>query len=136
MIFDSSAIIAILQIFRGKAVSLFEGKFTLGLALYELGNVIWKECVLRGKFKPNEAMVKIGKLTEVVSVMNVENLETKEDLAGVMELAVRLKLTFYDASYLYMAKKLNLILVTEDEELKRKAEKAMIKAKTVREISE
>lgn len=68
--------------------------------------------------------------------MNVENLETKEDLTGVMELAVRLKLTFYDASYLYVAKKLNLILVTEDEELRGRAEKAMIKTKMVREISE
>lgn len=112
------------------------GKFTLDLALYELGNMIWKECVLRGTFKPNEAMVKVGKLAEVISIMNVENLETREDLAGVMKLAVKLKLTFHDASYLYVAKKLDLILVTEDAELGERAEKAMIKAKTSREISE
>jgi len=43
MILDSSAIIGILQKFKGKAISILEDKFTLDLALYELGNVIWKE---------------------------------------------------------------------------------------------
>lgn len=64
MIFDSSSIITILQMFRGKAIRVLEDKFTLDLALYELGNIVWKECVLRGTFKPNEAVVKIGKLAE------------------------------------------------------------------------
>lgn len=108
----------------------------MDLALYELGNIIWKKCALKGTLKPNEAVARIGKLTEVISAMNMQNLETKEDIAGTMGLAVKPELTFHDSSYLYVAKKPNLILVTEDEELKGKAEKAMIKTKTVREISE
>ena len=43
-------------------------------------------------------------------------------------------LKFFKASYLYVAKKLNLTLITEDMELKNKAEKAGIEAKTTEEI--
>jgi len=51
-----------------------------------------------------------------------------------MKLATKLKLTFYDSSYLYVAKKLNLTLITEDMELKNKAEKAGVNTKTTEEI--
>jgi predicted nucleic acid-binding protein len=46
-------------------------------------------------------------------------------------LAVKLRLTFYDASYLYMAKSKGLTFVTEDRELYRKAGEAMLKAITL-----
>ena len=134
MILDSSAIIAILQKFKGKAISILEDKFTLDLALYELGNVIWKECVLRNVFSPEDAIANIKKLAEIMSIMKIESLNTKEDVAEVMRLATKLKITFYDSSYLYAAKKLNLTLVTEDMELKSKAEKVGVNAKTTEEI--
>jgi len=134
MILDSSAIIGILQKFKGKAISILEDKFTLDLALYELGNVIWKECVLRNVFSPEDAIANIKKLAEIMSIMKIESLNTKEDVAEAMRLATKLKITFYDSSYLYAAKKLNLTLVTEDMELKSKAEKVEVNAKTTEEI--
>jgi len=134
MIFDSSAIILILQKFKREAISILEDKFTLDLALYELGNVIWKECVLRNAFSPEDAIANIKKLAKIMGIMKIEKLNTEEDVAEAMKLATKLKLTFYDSSYLYVAKKLNLTLITEDMELKNKAEKAGIEAKTTEEI--
>ena len=134
MIFDSSAIILILQKFKREAISILEDKFTLDLALYELGNVIWKEYVLQNVFSPEDAIANIKKLAKIMSIMKIEKLNTEEDVAEAMKLATKLKLTFYDSSYLYVAKKLNLTLITEDMELKNKAEKAGIEAKTTEEI--
>ena len=66
--------------------------------------------------------------------MKIESLNMKEDVAEAMRLATKLGITFYDSSYLYAAKKLNLTLVTEDMELKSKAEKVGVNAKTTEEI--
>jgi len=134
MIFDSSAIIVILQKFKREAISILEDKFTLDLALYELGNVIWKECVLRNAFSSEDAIANIKKLAKIMGIMKIEKLNTEEDVAEAMKLATKLKLTFYDSSYLYVAKKLNLTLITEDMELKNKAEKAGVNVKTTEEI--
>lgn len=51
-----------------------------------------------------------------------------------MKHATELKLTFYDASYLHVAKSKGLTLVTEDKELSEKAKRINIKAITVSEL--
>ncbi|MEM2642515.1 MAG: type II toxin-antitoxin system VapC family toxin [Candidatus Bathyarchaeia archaeon] len=38
----------------------------------------------------------------------------------ILEIANKTKITFYDASYVYLAKSKNLILITEDEQLLKK----------------
>jgi len=38
----------------------------------------------------------------------------------ILEIANKTKITFYDASYVYLAKSRNLILITEDEQLLKK----------------
>lgn len=63
--------------------------------------------------------------------MEIRGVESCEEFKGTMELATELRSTFYDASYLYAAKSRKLKLVTEDRELKDKAEHANIEAVTV-----
>jgi len=41
---------------------------------------------------------------EVLGLMDLEKLRKEEDVRGVMMLVADLGLTFYDASYLYIAK--------------------------------
>jgi len=50
--------------------------------------------------------------------------------AEAVKLAGKLNLTYYDAAYLNQAKKLGLTLITEDNELKEKAEKVIEVMKT------
>ncbi len=118
---DSSAIALVLGELKGEAVKTLDGKITLDLARYELGNVIWKQCVLEGRLSLEEAVDRAGSLAKILELLEVRRLHSVESLEGVMKLAVELGSTFYDAAYLYSAKEGQLTFVTEDRELVEKA---------------
>jgi predicted nucleic acid-binding protein len=48
-----------------------------------------------------------------------------DSIADVLAVAIERKLTFYDASYVYMAEKENLKLVTQDTDLLKKCKLAI-----------
>lgn len=129
---DASLIGVLLGRMKEKAVEFLEGTVTLDLALYELGNFIWKECVLKRIISRKEALERIEDLVKILGLMDLEKLE-KEDVGSTMILAVDLDLTFYDASYLYIAKSRNMIPITEDKELLEKAKRIGVKAVRVEE---
>lgn len=133
-VLDSCAIAIILKRLREKSVEILEDQFTLDLARYELGNVIWKECALGGLTTPEKAVKRAGDISEILEITKNERIESSEDLRGVMKLAIELTITFYDASYLYTAKSKKAILVTEDKELDDKAENTGIEAIDVTEL--
>ena len=118
---DSSAIARVLGGLKGEAVKTLDGKITLDLARYELGNVIWKQSVLEGRLSLEEAVDRAGSLAKIFELLEVRCVDSVEGFEGVMKLAVELGMTFYDAAYLYSAKKGRLTLVTEDGELVEKA---------------
>jgi len=126
---DSSAIAIILKRHRAKAVDTLKGKITLGLAGYELGNIIWKECSLKGTITSKEAETRAGEIAKILEIMNIEDIKSNEDFTKTMQLSTELKTTFYDASYLHTAKKNELTLITEDTELREKANKIDIRTK-------
>ena len=133
---DSSAIAVILKRLRERSVEILEGQFTLDLTRYELGNVIWKECALEDLISPDKAVERVGDIARILEITKNESIRSSEDLRGVMKLATELKITFYDASYLYTAKSKEAILVTEDRELSEKAKHTSIKAITVTQLLE
>ena len=133
-VLDSSAIAIILRRLREKSIRILEGKTTLDLARYELGNVIWKECALKGLISPEEAETKAEGTAKMLEITEIKNVKSSRDFRETMKLALGLELTFYDASYLHIAKSHRLTLVTEDEELREKAKHANIKATTISEF--
>ncbi len=133
-VFDPSAIAILLKRTGEKAVKILKNQQTLDLARYELGNIIWKESVLRKTISTEEAISKAKHLAKLFKIMEIFKIETDMDFAETMKIASKLKLTFYDAAYLYVARKNKLKLVTEDKELKEKAEKINIKTLSVMEI--
>jgi predicted nucleic acid-binding protein len=133
-LFDSNAIAITIKRLREKAVEALYGKATLNLAHYELGNMLWKECVLKGLISQEEALQKAEDMARMLEALRIEGIESSEDFKGVMKLATDLKLTFYDASYMYLAKNKDFTLVTEDKELSKKAEETNIKTITVNEF--
>jgi len=90
----------------------------LHLTVYEVGNALWKEARV-GRLPWREAA---GALSRVLS-----SLKMLDDppLEKVLEVAVERGLTFYDASYAYVAETLGLSLVTQDRELLRKSPAAI-----------
>jgi len=133
-ILDSSAIAIALKRLREELPEFIDGKTTLDLTRYELGNVIWKECALERLISPEEALNRAEDMAKILEITRNERVETSEDFRGAMRLATELRATFYDASYLHIAKIRGLTLVTEDDELGEKAERANIKAIGVSEF--
>lgn len=128
-LFDSSAIF---KAIKENRVDVLVGNCTLELARYELGNVLWKNFALEGKAKESEIKSLAGIVKRVLGVMEALQIDCSEQ--EILEIANKTKITFYDASYVYLAKSKNLILITEDEQLLKKAT-SQVNASTLSDIT-
>ncbi len=115
-LFDASSIVNLVK--RGK-VKVFVAGSTLDLALYESISAVWKEYKLLKRFDKDSALEFIGIISDLFNVVNILSIRGLE--REVFEIASKEKLTVYDASYLALAKKYDFILVTDDENLRKKA---------------
>jgi predicted nucleic acid-binding protein len=91
-----------------------------------LGNVLWKEAKTRGIDYKEAAQVFSDALSEL-RTLNIDNLHK------VLTTAIEKNLTFYDASYAYIAEKEKLTLVTENAELLKKC-KCALRTKDVKDL--
>jgi predicted nucleic acid-binding protein len=95
-----------------------EGVLTLSepiIVLYEVSNAIYKNPQLEA----SDALKAIKSLMSLLK--DVVETPSSMDLWETMRLARMVKTSFYDASYIYHAKKCNLKLVTADDDMSRKA---------------
>lgn len=95
--------------------TLIKGQYILDLTMYEVSNAIWKEVVLFKTLTKDEAVTLMNEITNIVQKLNI--IRIQDDLDKIMEIAIKERLTFYDAAYLYFAKKYQLILITNDKKL-------------------
>lgn len=115
-ILDSSAIF---KAVRSDAVEAVAGNYTLELARYELGNTLWKEYELHKRINIEELKRLISLIKRVLGLIELIGLECREE--KILGVAERLKVTFYDASYIFCAQEKGIPLMTEDENLIKKA---------------
>ncbi len=116
--FDASSIVNLVK--KG-FVRVFLDGATLDLALYESLNAVWKEYVLLSKLDEKTAIEYIETLTTIFDALDL--LSIKGLGLEIFKLALKEQLTIYDASYLYMAIKNKMVLVTDDQKLRDKASK-------------
>ena len=115
-IFDSSSIFRAIMDDR---VESLPGSYTLELARFELGNILWKEHSIHGTLTQEE-LRKVAKVVkDVLDLMEPVSIKCREE--QILETAKDLKMTFYDASYVYYAKEKQVPLVTEDSSIIDKA---------------
>jgi predicted nucleic acid-binding protein len=89
------------------------------LTEYEVGNVLWKE----NKQKKLKDPTRIAAIfSEALGPLRKITIDS---LSNVLHLAIERNLTFYDASYAYLAEKENLRLVTQDIDLLKKCKTAI-----------
>ncbi|MEM2588074.1 MAG: type II toxin-antitoxin system VapC family toxin [Candidatus Bathyarchaeia archaeon] len=112
-VFDSSSIF---QAIIENKVSVLAGNYTLDLAKYELGNLVWKRRALMKDLERDECKRLMEIIKGALNLMEVLDVECYE--ADVVELAGDLNLTFYDASYIFLAKSKSIPLVTEDKDIR------------------
>ncbi len=117
-VFDASSIVNLVK--RG-VVTVFTNGVTLDLALYESINAVWKEHILLKKIDERVARDFVEIISRLFSVIEVTTIKGYEE--EVYSLASREGLTVYDASYLYLAVRDKLVLVTDDYKLRDKASK-------------
>ncbi len=115
-IFDSSSIFeALLR----KELRLLSGNYTINLAKYELGSLVWKRGAIIGDIALERQVKLLGLAMGAIKLMQIADMEGHEE--SILNLANELKMPFYDSSYVYAARILGLPLVTEDKELRKKA---------------
>ena len=117
-LFDSSSLLLAIRRHRSRAYELLRNGYTLNLALYEVGNALWKETALLGTLTREEASSVLSTLHAVIGSL-VRVIEPRS-WARVLELAIQLGATYYDSAYVVAAHEHGLTLVTEDERLRRK----------------
>jgi len=121
LVFDSSSIFG--TILRNEVEKLV-GNQTLELARYELGNVLWKQAKRdRDGLTERGLRQLVQVITEALNLLDLASVESHEK--EVLGLAMRLGLTFYDASYVYLASRSGATLVTEDLKLLERARGAV-----------
>jgi predicted nucleic acid-binding protein len=119
-LFDSSSIIKALKL--GK-VNVLVGGYIQWLTIYETLNALWKEVHLLRTIPEDRALEfteVLGRLLDFMKILDVRGLER-----GVLEVAVKLGVTVYDSSYIVLARRYGLTLVTEDRRLRAKAQEVV-----------
>ncbi len=127
-LFDSSAIF---RAIKENKIDLLVGNYTLEIARYELGNIVWKNYFLQAKISKDEAKMILEAIKHTLKIIEVIPIEGNEE--EILEAAIQLKTTFYDASYVQIARLKELQLITEDLHLIKKAIPA-IKASVLNDI--
>jgi predicted nucleic acid-binding protein len=89
------------------------------LTEYEVGNVLWRENK-QGKLKSPRKVASI--FSEAIAPLRKMEIDS---IADVLAIAIERNLTFYDASYAYIAEKQNVKLVTQDTDLLKKCKVAI-----------
>ena len=127
-LFDASSLVKALREARLEPLG---GQATQWLTLYEVLNAIWKQCAMLHALTSEEASSLIDDFLDLFHEMMVLDIRGLEH--DIIQLAIAKKITVYDASYIALAAKHKLILVTEDEELLRKS-KDLIQAVSLNDV--
>lgn len=114
-LFDASSIYAIVKAEKAQLLIL---NYTCDLVRYEVGNILLTERHLRKTINEAEQKSLLGLITRSLNLMITLSVNGSEQ--NIVNLAIKYNLSFYDAAYVYFAKKDNIILVTEDGKLAKK----------------
>ncbi len=107
----------------------------LDLTIYEVCNAFWKECVKLGRIdreRAKLACIVSKELSRYVVLFRIDNLNLEE----IMDIAIANNITFYDASYIALARKLNASIATEDSDIISAAPRYGIKVVRLNNLTE
>ena len=129
---DASALYTLLKRRKDMVVEIIDASAIIDLTKYEIGNALWVEW-RRGLIEdPKRTMRGWMKLLSFIREIQLD----KGELDEVEDLALELSLPFYDASYIYIAQRMGLTLLTDDVEMRDKAAKLGVKTLTTVEFLE
>ena len=127
-LFDSSSLVYALKL---KRIGVLAENYIQELTIYEVLNALWKETYVLRKMSRKEAESLSDVFIQLLSYLKVLDLRGLE--SEVFKISVETGLTVYDASYLALAHREKLTLVTEDVKLRNVAS-TMIQAVSLDEL--
>ena len=127
-LFDASSIFMALKMARLVPLG---GQAIQWLTVYEVLNALWKEAYLLHKLDVEEASSLIGVFRDLVGEMLI--LDTRGLEQNIFRIAFSKGVTVYDASYIALAERYNLTLVTEDKKLSHTA-RSIVKVSSLKDI--
>jgi predicted nucleic acid-binding protein len=89
------------------------------LTEYEIGNVLWRENQQKKLKNPRRIATIFSEAIRSLPRLGIDSI------ADVLAIAIERNLTFYDASYAYIAEKQNMRLITQDTDLLKKCKVAI-----------
>ncbi|MEM2168193.1 MAG: type II toxin-antitoxin system VapC family toxin [Candidatus Bathyarchaeia archaeon] len=119
LLFDASALLNTMRLYRHEAYKMLKGNLTLSLTRYEIGNVLWKETLLLKRLSIEEALEAASLLDKVLKIMVIAD---PQDSSLTLKLAYDLQITYYDASYIAASAENNARLITDDIKLIKKVQ--------------
>ncbi len=102
------------------------------LTPFEYGNILWKSYI-RGITTQTEIKNEITLLEKLIETKILEIITIK-NYKQISTTSIKLKITFYDASYVTTAKTNNIPLVTDDKGLLENSKAISIKAITSKDL--
>jgi predicted nucleic acid-binding protein len=117
-VLDTSAIINIVQQKGKDSVPLLRSQHTLDLAYYESGNVI-RTYFHRKRLSRVDCLQLASTISWAWSLMQVDVL-VADEMQSVLTIALDNEIAFYDAAFMFQARKLKAILVTDDQAFQKK----------------
>ena len=113
LLFDASSLIRAL---KESTIDLLRKNYIQWLTVYEILNALWKETYLLKTIPEEKSKDLVDILMNIMRYMNI--LEPTGLEKEILELAISRGATAYDASYVALAKKHGLTLVSEDRKLR------------------
>jgi predicted nucleic acid-binding protein len=115
-------------------LEIMHKSFILDLTFYELCSVFVKGNDNHIKnLNKTEITGLINNIEKLISGINVIRIQP-EHISGIMNISLSTGLTFYDSSYVFYSKNLNLPLLTDDKEINSKAQKLGINVMKVADL--
>ena len=85
-LFDSSAIF---RAIKENKIEILNGNYTLELARYELGNIVWKDYVLQAKISETESKMMARTIKHTLTIMDVLGIASNEE--EILDAAIQLE---------------------------------------------
>ena len=105
---------------------------TTSIARYEIGNVLWKHTQLFKTYSPDQSAEMLKLLSDAINKMQVLDIASHEQ--EILRLSLEIESSFYDASYIYLAKQNGLVLITEDNGMASKCREIGLEYYSIKEV--
>jgi len=135
-VFDASSLLILARDLGEKAVDVVRGGMTADLAVYEIGNALWKECALLKRLSCEEALKALEFMAALLDIMETVNIRNLNLIDDVLRNASELNITYYASTYLTIAEKTGRILVTDDKKLSEASVKRGVKTSDTKALME